>query len=65
MNCTDELRARVLAPPSPDEVARRRRVVDEIKSLRASIVPLTVPEFRRLAREDEEATYDHGRGVGS
>ena len=56
MSGTDELRARILARPSREVLARRHQVIGEIRRLQVSIVPLTVIDLRRGAREEEEAT---------
>jgi hypothetical protein len=64
MESTEELCTRILARPSPEEIERRRRVIEEIRQLQVSIVPGTVTEFRRAARE-EEVTYGRGRGADS
>jgi hypothetical protein len=63
MECSDDLRARILARPSPEEIDRRQRAAEEVRRLQVSIAPVTVTDLRRLAREEEEATYDHGRGM--
>ena len=50
-------------PPTPDELARRRAVVDEILALREtlpSIAPLTTVDLVRIAREEEGPSYDPG-----
>ncbi|GEM_PF-3378766 len=45
----------VFARPSPEELARRRKVVEEILALRerASIAPLTTAELVRMARDKD------------
>jgi hypothetical protein len=65
MSCTEELRARILAAPSAAVIAHRRRLIEEIRRLQTSIAPLTVHDLRRESREEEEATYGRGRGIGS
>jgi hypothetical protein len=65
MECCDNLRARILAPPSPQELARRKRLIEAIRGERTSITPLTVTDLRRIAREQEEATYGHSDSVGA
>ena len=60
MTGPDDVRARILARPSPEVLARRRQVIDEIRRLRLPIAPLTVVDLRRGARDEEEAGYAGG-----
>ena len=56
-------RARLLAPPTPEELARRREAVDRAirrqKALGSRPGPSAV-ELIRMAREEEGPTYDPG-----
>lgn len=54
MEPCDDIRRRILARPPPEELARRRQVIDEIRRLRISIAPLTALDLRRMARQERE-----------
>ncbi len=60
MSRIDDLRSRILARPSPEALARRRRAIEQIRRLQVPIAPLTVIDLRRAARQEEEATYSDG-----
>jgi excisionase family DNA binding protein len=54
---------RALEPPSDEELERRRMAVAHALAVRShtpSIAPLTTAQLVRMAREEEEASYDAG-----
>lgn len=56
-------RQALFPPPTPEELARRRAVVDQVLKLRESlpsIAPLTTTDLIRIARQEEGASYDPG-----
>ena len=53
---------RLIVPPaSPEEIARRKALAGRVDALRAKMKPLgtSTPELVRIAREEEEAKYEH------
>jgi excisionase family DNA binding protein len=55
----EQLRAKLMTPPSAEELARRRAVVARIKAARGerSIAPLTAADLVHQARQEEEESY--------
>ena len=63
MPTTEELRQRMLTPPTSEQLRRRREVEAALVALQVDITPLTVTELRRLAREDCLDDTDDGDGA--
>lgn len=59
----EEMRRRLFAPVSPEELARRQALVKEILAERTTrnIAPLTSEELVRQVREEEYRSYDDRR----
>jgi hypothetical protein len=59
----EQLKAALTAPPSPEELARRRALVARIKAARIerSIAPMTTADLVHQAREEEYQSYGDGR----
>ncbi len=55
----DELRAKIFAPPTPEELERRRNALAEATRLRAKSKPLgfTTATLVRAARRETEVLY--------
>ena len=59
----EQLKAQLTAPPSAEELARRRAVFERIKAARQgrSIAPLTTADLVHQAREEEARSYGGDR----
>ena len=55
----EELREKIMATPSPEELARRRRVTEEMRQLRESVGPIDIKTSTlvRVARRQDEVSY--------
>ncbi len=59
----EQLKQQLTAPPPAEELARRRSVVEHIKTARQdrSIAPMTTADLVRQAREEEHPSYGGDR----
>jgi hypothetical protein len=59
----EQFQAKRHEPPTADELARRRLLVERIRAARRerSIAPLTTADLVRQAREEEERSNGGGR----